>query len=130
MPPGMPTGGPGGVAIANPVVLKPSSLLAFQAVVIDAGRAAVADTRRRCESESRKEKRMQATEHGDSEKGILRAKLEAAAEKAKEVGERLKEQTAAAAMAADEVVRENPYQAIGIAFSVGMLIGVLLARRE
>ena len=71
---------------------------------------------------------MEATELGDSEKGILRAKLEAATEKAKEVSIRLKEQTVAAAKAADEAVREHPYQAIGIAFGVGLLIGVLVAR--
>ena len=71
---------------------------------------------------------MEATLHGDSEKGVLRAKLEAATEKAKEVGERLKEQTVAAAKATDEVVREHPYQAIGIALGVGLLIGVVLAR--
>jgi ElaB/YqjD/DUF883 family membrane-anchored ribosome-binding protein len=71
---------------------------------------------------------MEATEHGDSEKGTLRAKLEAATERAKEVGNRLKEQTVAAAKAADEVVREHPYQAVGIALGVGLLIGVLLAR--
>ncbi len=71
---------------------------------------------------------MEATEHGDSEKGTLRAKLEAATEKAKEVSTRLKEQTVAAAKASDEAIREHPYQAIGIAFGVGVLIGVLAAR--
>ena len=71
---------------------------------------------------------MEATEHGDTEKRTLRAKLEAATEKAKEVSKRLQEQTVAAAKATDEVIREHPYQAIGIAFGVGVLIGVLVAR--
>jgi ElaB/YqjD/DUF883 family membrane-anchored ribosome-binding protein len=71
---------------------------------------------------------MEATSHGDSEKGTLRAKLEAATEKAKEVSKCLKEQTVAAAKATDKVVHEHPYQAIGIAFGVGVLIGVLVAR--
>ena len=71
---------------------------------------------------------MEATLHGDSEKGVLRAKLEAATEKAKEVCERLEEKTVAAAKATDEVVREHPYEAIGIAFGAGLLIGVLVAR--
>ena len=75
-----------------------------------------------------REQIMEATEHADSEQGTLRAKLEAATEKAKEVSIRLKEQTVAAAKAADEAVREHPYQAIGIAFGVGLLIGVLVAR--
>ena len=64
---------------------------------------------------------MEATEHGDSEKRTLRAKLEAATEKAKEVSKRLQEQTVAAAKATDEAIREHPYQAIGIAFGVGPL---------
>ena len=71
---------------------------------------------------------MEAKEHGDSEKGELRARLEAATEKAKEVCKRLQEQTVAAAKATDEAIREHPYQAIGIAFGVGVLIGVLAAR--
>jgi len=71
---------------------------------------------------------MEATEHGDSEKRDLWAKLETATEKAKEVCKRLQEQTAAAAKAADEAVREHPYHAIGISFGLGVLIGVLAAR--
>ena len=65
------------------------------------------------------------------EKGrALRAKLEAAVEKAKALYERLQEKTVAAAKAADQTVREHPYQAIGIAVGVGLLIGVLAARRR
>ena len=44
---------------------------------------------------------MEATERGDSEKSELRAKLEAAVEKAKAACESLQEKTAAAAKAAD-----------------------------
>ena len=71
---------------------------------------------------------MEATANGDTQKRELRAKLEAATEKAKEVCKRLQEQTVAAAKATDEAIREHPYQAIGIAFGVGVLIGVLAAR--
>ena len=71
---------------------------------------------------------METTEHGDSEKRELRAKLEAATEKAKEVCKRLQEQTVAAAKATDKAVREHPYPALGIAFGVGLLIGVLAMR--
>ncbi len=71
---------------------------------------------------------MEATERGDTEKGELRAKLEAAIEKAKDVCDRLEEKTVAAARATDKTVREHPYQAIGIAFGVGLLVGVLTAR--
>jgi len=98
---------------------------------------------------------MEATKRGDSEKALhdlgsavregeelldaaasetgekgraLRAKLEAAIEKAKAMYDRLEDKTVAAARAADKTVREHPYQAIGIAFGVGLLIGVLAAR--
>jgi len=71
---------------------------------------------------------MEATEHGETEKHELRAKLEAATEKAKEVCKHLQEETVAAAKATDKAVREHPYQAVGIAFGVGLLIGVLAAR--
>jgi ElaB/YqjD/DUF883 family membrane-anchored ribosome-binding protein len=71
---------------------------------------------------------MEATERGDNEKSELRAKLEAAVEKAKAACDNLQEKTAAAAKATDKAVREHPYQAIGIAFGVGVLIGVLASR--
>ena len=60
--------------------------------------------------------------------GDARAKLQAAVDKAKAVCDRLQEKTVAAAKATDRTVREHPYQAIGIAFGVGVLIGVLAAR--
>ncbi len=60
----------------------------------------------------------------------LRAKLEAAAEKAKEVCERLQEQTVAAAKATDKTIREHPYESLGIAFGVGVLIGALAMWRR
>lgn len=62
----------------------------------------------------------------ETEAGKIRAKLEAVIEKAKERGARLQEQTAAAAKATDKVIRENPYQALGAAFGVGVLVGVLV----
>ena len=71
---------------------------------------------------------MEATEHGDNEKRALGARLEAATEKAKEVYQRLQEQTVAAAKATDKAVRENPYQAFGIAFGVGLPIGIVATR--
>jgi ElaB/YqjD/DUF883 family membrane-anchored ribosome-binding protein len=71
---------------------------------------------------------MEAAERGDNEKHEIRAKLEAATEKAKEVCKRLQEETAAAAKATDKAVREHPYQAIGIGFGLGLLIGALVSR--
>ena len=48
---------------------------------------------------------------------------------AREMGRRLQEQTVAGAKATDRAIREHPYQSIGIAFGVGLLIGVLVNRK-
>jgi ElaB/YqjD/DUF883 family membrane-anchored ribosome-binding protein len=64
----------------------------------------------------------------DTKSGALRAKLDAAAEKAKAAYDRVHEKTVAAAKAADKTVRDHPYQAIGVAFGLGLLVGVLAMR--
>jgi ElaB/YqjD/DUF883 family membrane-anchored ribosome-binding protein len=65
-----------------------------------------------------------------SERGqVAREKLAAALEVARETGHRLEERAIAGAHATDRVIREHPYEAIGVAFGVGLLIGVLSARR-
>jgi ElaB/YqjD/DUF883 family membrane-anchored ribosome-binding protein len=71
---------------------------------------------------------MEAPNRIDTDKGEIKAKLENVIEKAKEVCERLQDQTAAAATATDKTIREHPYHALGIAFGLGVLIGVLTAR--
>ena len=71
---------------------------------------------------------MEMTDREKAEQNSLRAKLEAATEKAKEVCKNLQEQTIAAAKATDKAVREHPYQAIGIGFGLGLLVGVLVMR--
>jgi ElaB/YqjD/DUF883 family membrane-anchored ribosome-binding protein len=58
-----------------------------------------------------------------------RKRLAAALESGKEIYGRVQEKTVERARAVDETVRENPYQAIGIAFGVGALIGILAARQ-
>jgi ElaB/YqjD/DUF883 family membrane-anchored ribosome-binding protein len=72
---------------------------------------------------------MDTIERENREQSELRAKLDAAVERAKAVCERLQEKTVQAAKATDKTVREHPYQAIGLAFGVGILIGVLVSRR-
>jgi ElaB/YqjD/DUF883 family membrane-anchored ribosome-binding protein len=65
-----------------------------------------------------------------TEKGkAARERLAAALESAKETGRRLQEKTVAGAKATDKVIREHPYQSIGIAFGIGLLIGVLVNRK-
>ena len=68
---------------------------------------------------------MEASNLVDTENGEKRATLNNVVEKAKAVYERLQDQTAAAAKATDKTIRDYPYQAVGIAVGVGMLIGVL-----
>ena len=58
-----------------------------------------------------------------------RARLAAALESAKESAGRVRDKAVESAKAADEAVRDNPYQAIGIAFGVGALVGYLAMRR-
>lgn len=58
-----------------------------------------------------------------------REKLAAALEVARETQHRLQERAMESARAADKMIRENPYQSIGIAFGIGLLLGVLSGRR-
>lgn len=58
-----------------------------------------------------------------------RTRLTAALENARAACLRLEEKAVAGARAADKVVREHPYQSIGIAFGVGLLVGVLVTRK-
>jgi ElaB/YqjD/DUF883 family membrane-anchored ribosome-binding protein len=54
------------------------------------------------------------------------AKLNSALESAKETYSKLQDKTVAAAKATDSAVREYPYSALGVAFGIGLLIGVLI----
>jgi len=72
---------------------------------------------------------MNALTTEDNEKTNIRAKLEEAIEKAKGACQRLEEKTLAAAKTADKAVRTHPYPALGIAFGVGLLVGVLALRK-
>ena len=72
-----------------------------------------------------------ATGHLAEEKVVEgRKRLSAALEKGKETWERVQERAIGGAKATDEAIHEHPYQVMGIAFSVGALVGYLLARRN
>ena len=58
-----------------------------------------------------------------------RKRLGAALEHGKEVYGRVREKALDGVKAADESVRDHPYQAIGIGFGIGALLGYLIARR-
>jgi len=61
--------------------------------------------------------------------GEARKRLAAALESGKQIYGRVREKAIDGAKAADQTVRENPYQAIAIALGVGAVIGYLAARR-
>jgi ElaB/YqjD/DUF883 family membrane-anchored ribosome-binding protein len=59
----------------------------------------------------------------------IRSRLAEALESAKESCGHLQERAVKTAKATDHVIREHPYESIGIALGVGLLIGVLVGRR-
>ena len=61
--------------------------------------------------------------------GEARKRLAAALESGKRIYGRVKEKAVDSAKAADQTVRENPYQAMAVALGVGAVIGYLIARR-
>ena len=58
-----------------------------------------------------------------------RKRLAAALERGKEIAGNVRDKAVAGAKAADEAVREHPYQAIAIGVGVGAIFGYLIARR-
>ena len=76
------------------------------------------------------EELMKATAGQAGEKAAqARGRLSAAIESAKATCQRWEEKTVAAAKATDKTIRAHPYQSIGIAFGLGLLVGVLVARK-
>ncbi|MCX6916206.1 MAG: DUF883 family protein [Verrucomicrobia bacterium] len=77
---------------------------------------------------------LKATADDLSEKTkAARARLAGALERAKETGAELQNLTIASAKAAakraDTVIRDHPYESIGVAFGIGVLVGVLAPRK-
>jgi len=58
-----------------------------------------------------------------------RERLAEALERGKLTYERVKERAMESAKAADETIRTHPYHTAGITFGIGVLLGVLIARR-
>ena len=59
----------------------------------------------------------------------MRERLSEAMESAKRACHRLEEKAVEGAKAADRTIRDHPYQSIGVAFGLGLLIGVLVTRK-
>ena len=57
-----------------------------------------------------------------------RKRLAAALDSGKQIFGRVREKTVEGAKTADQLVRENPYQSLVIAFGVGAVVGFVLAR--
>jgi len=77
---------------------------------------------------------LKATAGDVSEKAKeVRTRISSALARAKETCANLQDQTAEtareAAKKADTVIRTHPYESIGVAFGVGLLIGVLVTRK-
>lgn len=65
-----------------------------------------------------------------SERGMAaRERLAAALEVAKETRRKLEERARAGVAATDRVIHEYPYQSLGAAFGVGLLVGLLVGRK-
>ncbi|HSY18131.1 MAG TPA: DUF883 family protein [Candidatus Acidoferrales bacterium] len=61
--------------------------------------------------------------------GDARKRLASALESAKNMAGVVRDKAVAGAKAADQTVRDNPYQAIAIGVGVGAVLGYLIARR-
>ncbi len=65
---------------------------------------------------------------GDEARNV-RHRLTETLETAKRTCRRLEEKGIETAKAADKTIREHPYESIGVAFGIGLLIGVLVTRK-
>lgn len=63
--------------------------------------------------------------HGGEQAVAVRARLAATIESAKKTSLRFQD----TARATDRIIRAHPYQSAGLAFGLGLLVGVLLGRR-
>jgi len=59
----------------------------------------------------------------------LKARLQSSLTQVKESCHHLEEKVVAGAKATDKVIRAHPYESLGVVFGVGLLIGVLVARK-
>jgi ElaB/YqjD/DUF883 family membrane-anchored ribosome-binding protein len=70
------------------------------------------------------------SEHTGEAVGALRARYDSAQERLGELYTGAREKVVAGAKYTDETIRANPYQTIAIAAGVGLLVGVLVGRRN
>jgi len=70
------------------------------------------------------------SEHTDEAVSALRSRYEAASERMGEIYASARKNVTAGAKYTDQTIRANPYQSIAIAAGVGLLVGVLIGRRN
>ena len=61
--------------------------------------------------------------------GAVRERLAHSLDNAKRACRNLEEKAIDGAKAADKVVRDHPYESIGVAFGIGLVIGLLVAKK-
>jgi ElaB/YqjD/DUF883 family membrane-anchored ribosome-binding protein len=59
----------------------------------------------------------------------IRKRLNDALEETKDTCRKLEDKTIEGAKAAHKTIREHPYQSIGLAFGIGLLVGALVTRK-
>ena len=71
------------------------------------------------------------TVSGDRANGSheMRARLSSAIESGKVTYRRMEEKAVAGAKATDKVIRQHPYESLGVSFGLGLLVGVLVTRK-
>ena len=73
---------------------------------------------------------LEATAHIAEEKvAEARRRLSAALDRGREAWETVQDRAISGAKATDQVIRDHPYQSLGIALGLGVLVGFLLNRR-
>lgn len=71
-----------------------------------------------------------ATEHSREAIDSLRTRLESTRDRVTALCADAKKKVAAGARYTDEAIRENPYRSLAVAAGAGLLIGLLLGRRN
>jgi len=71
-----------------------------------------------------------AEQHAEQTLETLRARFEACTQRFTDLYRGTKEKVAAGARRTDEAIRKHPYQSLAVAASIGLLAGLLLARRK
>lgn len=74
---------------------------------------------------------LQATAHVAEGKVVeARKRLAVALEKGKDAWQVVQKTAVSSAKATDRAIREHPYPSIGIAFGIGLVVGLLVRRRD